>query len=131
MTRQNEKTLGQAGENDRDHDQRDGADDLADDAAHGDQRKERRDGGQRGGHHRRQHAEGSRFRRLARAHAGLAPRRRMFPDDDRVVDDEAERHDQREQGKHVDALAERQDHGQRGHERGRNPRGHPERRASR
>ena len=130
MARQHQETLDQAGENDRHHHQRDGADDLSDDAADDDQREERGDRRQRGRHHRRQHAERTRFRGLARAQPGLALRRRVLADDDRVVDDEAERHDQREQGEHVDALAERQHGRQRGHERGRDPGRHPERGAA-
>ena len=126
MARQHQETLDQAGdEHGHDH-QRDCADHLADHVRHHEERQKGGDGGERRRHHRRQHTPGAAFGRPDRTGAGSALRHRVLADHDRVVHDDADRHDEREQAHHVDGLARQHHHAEGGQQRDRNAHRDPE-----
>ena len=130
MAGQDQEALDQAGHEDRHHHQRNGAQDLADDARDDRHRHKGGDGGERGGGHRCQHAPGTALRRRQAAGTAQAARHRVLADDNGVVDDDADHHDQREQADHVDRLAGGQHHRQRRHHRHRDAHRHPQRDAA-
>ena len=126
VPRQDQEALDHRGDDHADHHQGDVEQDLADDAADQHQRHERRHRGERRCEDGRKHPPRSVARGDEWIGARFAPGERVLPDHDRVVDDDAEGHDEGEQADHVDAAAEGEEHPERGHERHRDPDRDPE-----
>jgi hypothetical protein len=111
---QDEEAFDQAGDQHRDHHQRDLADHLADDVADHENREERGDRGERGAGHRRHHAQHALLGGVLRRHALLVQGRGVLADHDRVVDHDADRQNHGEQADHVDGLAVQPQHREHG-----------------
>ncbi len=117
VPRQHQEALDQRRRDHAHDDQRNIEQHVADDAAHQHQRQKGRDGGQRRGDHRCQHAPCAALGRLERRLARLIVGERILTDDDGVVDDDAQRHDEAEQAHHVDAATDQIEHAEGRHER--------------
>ena len=90
------------------------------------QRNERGNRGQGRTRHRDEHAMCGALGRVDRPETSLAVGEAVLRDHNRVVDDDAQRHDEREKAEHVDAPAGRMEQGERGHERYGNSERYPE-----
>ncbi len=129
VPRQHQEALDQRRRDHAHDDQRNIEQHVADDAAHQHQRQKGRDGGQRRGDHRCQHAPCAALGRLERRLARLIVGERILTDDDGVVDDDAQTHDDREHADHVQRHAQEIHGPEGGHDRDGNPHRHPERHA--
>jgi hypothetical protein len=101
---QHQKAFDQRTKQGRDHHQRNGADDGADNVADHEHRQEGGDGGQGRGQDGRGHALGPQFRCRQSIQAAPALHLRVLTHDDGVVDDNTQHQDHAEQADHVDAL---------------------------
>jgi hypothetical protein len=96
MARQHQHTLHQRSENHRNDDQGNDVQNVADGPPDQHQGEKGRNGRQRGGHHRGQHPTNPALGRKQGILAHLMMRHGILADDDRVVHDDAQRHDERE-----------------------------------
>ena len=105
MARQNEEALDKAGNDHRDYDHRHHTHDLTDRVAHHQNGRESGNGRGHGSQHRQHHAASTIFssfvRTVSHGEAGCG----VLTHNNRVINDNAEHHDQRKQGDHVDRLA--------------------------
>ena len=129
MVGEDEKTLGHAGGESGNHHQRNCRHDLPDDILHQKYRREGDDGGEDGGGDRTIHAGDAVLGGGDRRFPGFVARHDMLADHNRVVHDDADGHNQREQRDHVDALPGEIHDGESREQRNGNAHGDPKGRA--
>ena len=123
---QDQLRLDQREDQAQDHDKRDAGDHLTHPARHEEQGRKRDDGREHAEDHGNGHGLRPFDRALDRIPEPLLMRVRALPDDDRIVDQDSEHQDEREERDHVDRDPEYREEPQRSRERDRHTYGDPD-----